>query len=246
MLKGSDFWYPLFNWSETTLMMKTVEPDIDRQTSDDISSASARRSPIIASKFFRHFQSKRWDWLTPRSKSIYSPSAGLERFTSCSILQCLRASRWCQELIRYRLFPAVHHHLIIFSSAFRKIARFACPCSQISNKRQSFVTIDYSLHPICNSMFVADRWISYIRQYASAAGRWNFQSSAFRAFQALRSLCQLADESIKISLELFQSQLETIVQQFIALTTDNFLLTLKMIGNTTQANALLTGLVTNI
>ena len=89
----------------------------------------------------------------------------------------------------------------------------------------------------------------------------DFRYLARQLFQALRSLCQLADELIKMSLdqfnstgyvsavvtseELLQSQLETIIEQFIASTTNNFLLTLRTIGNTTQANGLASVLFTS-
>ena len=80
-------------------------------------------------------------------------------------------------------------------------------------------------------------------------------------FQALQALCQLTEESIKISLdqfysryhvtdlaineELLRSQADATIEQFIASTTNQFRLSLRTIGNTTQANALLSGLFTN-
>lgn len=80
-------------------------------------------------------------------------------------------------------------------------------------------------------------------------------------FQALQALCQLTEESIKISLdqfytryhvtdiaineELLRSQVDATIEQFTASTTNQFLLSLRTIGNTTQANALLSGLFTN-
>ena len=138
-----------------------------------------------------------------------------------------------------------------------------CPCSQISNRHQSFITIDHSLHTVCSSVYITDQWI--IELWSSIGNivlyLSDFRFSGVQMFLALKSFCQLADESIKMSLdqfyftgyvsavvtseELLQSQLETIIEQFIASTTNNFLLTLRMIGNTTQANALLSSSFTN-
>ena len=136
-----------------------------------------------------------------------------------------------------------------------------CPCSQISNKLESFVTIDYMLHPVCDSMYITDRWIDYTQFHNGRLSTCDFRFLARQTFPALRSLCQLANEAIKMSLdqfnstgyisavvtseELLQSQLEMTIEQFIASTTNNFLLTLRTIGNTTQANALQSGLLTN-
>ena len=97
--------------------------------------------------------------------------------------------------------------------------------------------------------------------------QWNIHSVIdFRVvgrqqFQGLRSLCQLAEESIQTSLvqfysnsyvnalttssELLLSQLNATIEQFISSTTNNFLLSLRKISNTTQANALLSGRMTN-
>ena len=136
-----------------------------------------------------------------------------------------------------------------------------CPCSQISNKYGSFITIHYSRHPLCSSIFVTDRWITYVGLYRGILWINDFRYLARQMFQALQTLCQLTEESIKISLEQFysryhvtdlaineellRSQADATIEQFIASTTNQFRLSLRTIGNTTQANALLSGLFTN-
>ena len=40
-----------------------------------------------------------------------------------------------------------------------------CSCSQISVNFGSFITIDYSLHHICNSFFVSDAWIMFLTNF---------------------------------------------------------------------------------
>ena len=136
-----------------------------------------------------------------------------------------------------------------------------CPCSQIANRYGSFVTINYSRHPLCTSIFVTDRWINYLGLYRGVLWRNDFRYVARQIFQALQSFCQLTAESTAISLKQFyltshvtdvvndakllEVQLNSTIQQFITSTTNQFLLSLRKIGNMTQANALLSGLLTN-
>lgn len=138
----------------------------------------------------------------------------------------------------------------------------SCPCSQISNNYSSFIQIDYYSHPVCSSIFITNPWITYVRLYSGVLRVDDFRFTARHTFQALRSLCQLTKESIQISLDQFystkhvtnvlssedllRSQSEAIIKQFITATTNNFLLSLRLIGNTTQANTLASGLLTNL
>ena len=137
----------------------------------------------------------------------------------------------------------------------------SCPCSQISNRYDSFMNIRYVVHPICDSIYVTDEWIS--NQWISHG---TFYSGDFRLwgtqmFFGLRSFCQLIETSINISLtqfyatelvtdivthqELLRSQSQAIIEKFITTTTNNFLLFLRSIGNTTQVNALASNLFSN-
>ena len=89
----------------------------------------------------------------------------------------------------------------------------------------------------------------------------DFRFLARQIFLSLQSLCQLTAESIEIGVEQFYStnhitdvandaellelQLNGTVQQFITFTTNQFLFSLRTIGNMTQVNTLLSGLLTN-
>jgi hypothetical protein len=134
-----------------------------------------------------------------------------------------------------------------------------CPCKQISINYNTFLNITYSLHQVCSSYYVTDEWISiFIEnpnfQYLAAK---DFLLTGTQTFQALKALCSLVEQTISISLvqfyatgyvsavviptDLFRSQFETFIQQFISSTTNSFLSSLSLIRDTTQANALLSG-----
>ena len=136
-----------------------------------------------------------------------------------------------------------------------------CPCSQIANKYGTFVTLDYSRHPICRSVFVTDQWIEFVGLYPGFLWTIDIRYTARYMFEGLRSFCQLTEESLSIGLEQFystshvtdvvsseellQSQVGAIAQEFIDSTTNDFLLSLQIIKNTTQANGLVSVLQTN-
>jgi hypothetical protein len=120
----------------------------------------------------------------------------------------------------------------------------------------------YTLHQICNSVFITQNWIYYL---SSVGGdilfdidiRWIGPHS----FQALNGLCQSINKTIVDSLEqfysndyisvsvipshLFQSQVQSFVDQFRSSITNNYLLSLSIIRDTTQGNGLFSGKWTN-
>ena len=137
----------------------------------------------------------------------------------------------------------------------------SCPCSQISNRYDSFMDIRYVVHPICDSIYITDEWIAnqWISHSTLYVGDFRFLGTSL--FFGLRSFCQLIETSINISLtqfyatelvtdivtheELLHSRSQAIIEKFITLTTNNFLLFLRSIGNTTQVNALASNLFSN-
>ena len=137
-----------------------------------------------------------------------------------------------------------------------------CPCTKISMNYGTFLRLNHSLHQVCSSVYVTDPFVSYLANAIDSTRRPDdFRTTGVSTFQAMRGLCQLAEDSISINTEqfyssnyvssfatsatLFQSQSAALVQQFISSTTKNFLLSLRLIRNTTQANALLSTLFTN-
>ncbi|CAF1049442.1 unnamed protein product [Adineta steineri] len=117
-------------------------------------------------------------------------------------------------------------------------------------------------HQVCSSEFVSDVWI---RHLATGNGSTfygdDFRITGAHAFRALDMFCQLAHNTIAnnlvrfyssqyfsrfaISPYLFEAQIGSILEQFQSSMSDTFVLSLKMIRDTTQVNALFSALQTN-
>jgi hypothetical protein len=138
-----------------------------------------------------------------------------------------------------------------------------CACTQISINYGKFLHVEYSFHQVCSSVFVTEDWINYL---VAIRGHVNPYTEDFRAsgkftFQALSAFCDLVNRTISDSLtrfyssqyvsafvthsELFQSQAQSLVLQFISTTTNEFLLSVDLIRGITQSNALFSGRFSN-
>ena len=138
-----------------------------------------------------------------------------------------------------------------------------CPCSQISLKYDTFIRLQPTYHPVCSSDFVSPHWITFLSDLNRTVG---FTFVDFRLlgplqFSLLRQLCSLATHTVDDALRAFYSrqlvtgavrtndqfdaQAHLLADQFIASTTDTFVLSLDFIRSTTQGNQLVSGLFTN-
>ncbi|CAF1306966.1 unnamed protein product [Adineta steineri] len=144
-------------------------------------------------------------------------------------------------------------------------ATITCPCKKILIDYKEILHIVYTLHQVCNSIFVTQDWIQYLTHPSEHEQRRmkneDLRMSGRNAFRALNSFCKLVNQTIDDNLEqfylnqyvsttvtpknLFVSQIETIVNQFRSLITSNFHISLNMIRNTTQNNGLYSALATN-
>ncbi len=137
-----------------------------------------------------------------------------------------------------------------------------CPCSKISINYDRFLYVEYTLHQVCSSPFVNQSWIDYLIHFTeSNRPKEDFRRTSAYAFQALRIFCELINRTISdsliqfysnqyvsasvISQRLFESETKSFINQFRSSLTNRFLLSLAMIGDTTQVNALFSGLQTN-
>ncbi|CAF1662607.1 unnamed protein product, partial [Adineta ricciae] len=150
-----------------------------------------------------------------------------------------------------------------YSALYHKHSQtLTCDCTEISINYKKFIDIQYSLHQVCQSDFVTQKWIkSLATQDSSDANHMNFRTIAVSTFQTLKTLCSLVNETIStqldqfysnqyvsaslVSLDLFESQTNTSISQFISSITANFLISLRMIRSMTQSNSLLNGYFTN-
>jgi hypothetical protein len=139
-----------------------------------------------------------------------------------------------------------------------------CPCSQISIKYESFVTIVPHFHHVCTSDFVTDRWIKYVYDETDRLTRFShtdFRSTAVSQFQFLASLCQLSEDTVNNALSQFKTtdhinvqrstpdalteQIQRIIHEFQLTTSNSFRNTLDLIRETTGSNKLMSVLSTN-
>jgi hypothetical protein len=126
---------------------------------------------------------------------------------------------------------------------------------------EQFVQIKPFYHEFCKSDFISDEYIKQL--FILYEQSWNnsiptdFRRIAVFQFQTLRSLCQLTNETIEnklktflqtefvqpqlISKELLQSQIGSLLTDFVDMTTNTFLRTLKFIQDTTAQNLFMTG-----
>jgi hypothetical protein len=156
--------------------------------------------------------------------------------------------------------PTYDQYLNLFAKYPKNLQ---CPCKTVSITYDQFLQVNYTSHYICSSSLVSEQWIQYLAvPYFRGGLRHNdFRAVSHFAFQALRSFCQLADETIQNSLtsfyetqyvsayltasELFHQQNAAQIQQFQLSTTKTFVSSLSLIRQTTQANALFAGMQTN-
>ena len=155
--------------------------------------------------------------------------------------------------------PTLQQYSQIYSSYSQSLT---CPCQKISINYEEFISIHYTLHQICSSVFLTDDWFTYLYS-PDYTGRFtdDFRFLGPLAFQGISSFCQLVNNtmlnglkqfystqyvsSVVLPMKLLQLQVESVVEQFRLSTTDNFLLSLGLNRNTTQTNALLSAQHTN-
>ncbi|CAF3993185.1 unnamed protein product [Adineta steineri] len=156
--------------------------------------------------------------------------------------------------------PSIKDYKQLYNSYSQTLT---CECTQISINYEKFIHIQYTLHQICHSDFVTQQWIDYLAtSYGDNTPNYaDFRVTSTSTFQAVSAFCTLVNQTISNSLiqfyssqyvsasvtpsNLFQLQTEAFISQFKSSTTNQFLLSLSMIRNTTQSNALLPGQLSN-
>ncbi len=137
-----------------------------------------------------------------------------------------------------------------------------CPCSKISINYEKFIRIDYTLHEVCKSIFVNQSWIDYLTpQIKTGLFMTDFRWMNQYTFPTLKTFCDVMNSTISNSLirfysnkyvsasanpqQLFEREIEILVDQFRSSMKNTFLLSLSLIRDMTQANALYSALLTN-
>jgi hypothetical protein len=138
-----------------------------------------------------------------------------------------------------------------------------CPCTTISINYGKFLRLEYSLHQVCNSIFVTENWTDYLATFAdhNLMLLEDFRWTGTHTFQALSVFCNVINGTISdnlisfysnqyvsavvVSSALLQTQITSLVDQFKSSITNSFLLSLSSIRSTNQGNSLMSALQTN-
>ncbi|CAF1587044.1 unnamed protein product, partial [Adineta steineri] len=138
----------------------------------------------------------------------------------------------------------------------------SCPCTTVSIPYEKFINIKATYHQVCQSIYTTNFWINLIK----SSSIYQQPSPTFRyvggpLFQLLTSFCSSTNTTIDqglnnfyktlfisgtvMSLEIFQTQTNELIQIFISSTTNSFIRSLDIIRETTSNNGIISGLLTN-
>jgi hypothetical protein len=138
-----------------------------------------------------------------------------------------------------------------------------CPCTQISINYNIFLDVQYTFHQACDSVFITEEWFDFLVQSTTNSDIYinDYRVSSIFTFQALSAFCGLINQTISdrlaqfyssqyisasvIPSQVFDSQANSSISEFILSTTNDFLLSLSTIRDTTQSNALFSAEETN-
>ncbi|CAF1661503.1 unnamed protein product, partial [Adineta ricciae] len=154
--------------------------------------------------------------------------------------------------------------LVQYSRAYSKYQEtLTCPCTKITIGYSKFLQIDYKLHQVCSSVLVTQDWFNYLTAYRLTGQLYlyDYRSVINKIFQGLSTFCNLTTERLAndlgqfystqfissslISNQTFQIQVQSLIQQFLSQTIQDFLFSISLTRQTTHTNKLFTGLRTN-
>ena len=135
----------------------------------------------------------------------------------------------------------------------RYSSTLACPCRHVSNPYKSFVSINYTLHEVCSSVFVTKQWITFMAVNGEKFRLVvDFRVAGIYTFEALSSLCALIHGYIAINLEQFYSSTyvsaivtpvdtmevlsQTLIEQFKSSTKRTFVSSLSLTSVVIESN----------
>jgi len=143
-------------------------------------------------------------------------------------------------------------------------SRLICPCQRLSTTYDQFIRINYIQHQVCQSVFITDEWIVYLK--SSTIENIGYYTGDFRVlgihvFQALRTICQATSRSIDNNLlrfyasqyvsatvtplDIMNIQIRTYFEQFKSSTISSFLLSWDLTQDSIQVNGFLSITMSN-
>ena len=136
-----------------------------------------------------------------------------------------------------------------------------CPCSQTIISYNSLISIHPTIHPICSSDFISDRWLKIVKNvYDHTPQDW--RNIAYAQFHLLARLCQLANNTINdaieefligslvvsnvISLKEFNKQINQTLNGFFDSTLNSFVSLIELVHLLTQIDQFYMGSVVSL
>ncbi len=172
---------------------------------------------------------------------------------SLAILSCYLLLR--KEIHHETILNPTESHYIHLQQTYPH--SLSCPCNSISMPYSTFITIERSIHQICSSDLISSQWIEYTGSYIRlglATYNLDYRSSASGQFRLLAILCQQTQQTINDSLQvflqtqligsqiipqqLFESQINSTIQDWQSITIDRFLRTRLLMHAINQGNNL--------
>lgn len=71
-----------------------------------------------------------------------------------------------------------------------------CPCSSIAVPYNQFMSLSSTLHEICSSDLISDRWLAILKQSTIYYGSLDWRNRAYQQFYLLSQFCRIANETI--------------------------------------------------
>lgn len=156
-------------------------------------------------------------------------------------------------MIREVNAPNLTQYLQLYSKYSQTLT---CPCRKISVRYDRFLRVNYTLHQVCSSAFVSDDWIAFLPSKLERGSYFlnDFRMVSSSIFETMKILCLLSNQTIFDSLsrfysndyvalsvtsqQLFQSQSQLWLNEFISSTLIAYLSTLQTIIRTIKSNNL--------
>ena len=80
-----------------------------------------------------------------------------------------------------------------------------CPCTNIAIEHREFISLSPTIHQLCSSDFISDRWLNYLRGASAGYISADFEHTGSFLFNILASSCRLAKQIIADALSIFYS-----------------------------------------
>ena len=132
-----------------------------------------------------------------------------------------------------------------------------CPCSRISINYDQFLDVNYTMHQVCQSLFITKEWVDILFSSSrnDATSVQDFRSLGVYTFQALSAFCEISQKKISSDLtvfnvnqyitasvtarEIFKSQTEALFEAFKSSASADLSSSFLVVRDINQANGIM-------